>query len=647
MYIEFVPNRNSPPAILLRESYREDGKVKKRTLANFSKCPPHAIEALKAALKDGPDSPAGAGANRTASSTQAATPLHQQFEITASTPHGHVAAVVGTLKRLGLPRMLDRADTQERRIALALIAARILFPSSKLATLRLLAPQAILNSNDGNSNSNSNSNSHDDDNNDDDSEDDPLDDCNDEPDAADASIDPLRDLMPSSTLAEELGIDIEALTLSDIYAAMRWLFARQKRIEKALARLHLKEGSLALYDLTSTYYEGSTCALAQHGHNRDKKKGKLQINIGLLCDEAGRPVSCEAFPGNTGDPKTVTSQVRKLRKDFRLKKVILVGDRGMLTQARIDEDLRHLEGLAWISALNHKSVSKLVDEGSLQPELFDEYSLAEIESASYPDERLVVCFNPPLAKKRNVRRNEMLAKTEAILTTIKEAAARTKNPYKGKTKIARRVQREAGKYKMLKHFHLEIEEERFEFERNTESITAESALDGYYIIRAGRISKEEMSSDALVTSYKSLSRVERAFRTFKSIDLRVRPIHHREDDMVRGHLFLCMLGYYVEWHMRDALAPMLFTDEDKDSVRQERANAAEPVQKSASARLKAERKTDAQGLPLHSFQTMMEHLRGVVRNRIEPGIKELPAFVKVTLPDAVQSRALQLLGLAV
>lgn len=639
MYIEFVPNRNSPPAILLRESYREGGKVKKRTLANFSKCPPHAIEALKASLKDGPGS--AAGANRTASSTQAATPLHQQFEITASTPHGHVAAVVGTLKRLGLPRMLDRADTQERRIALALIAARILFPSSKLATLRLLAPQAILNSNDDDS---------EDDSEDDDDlteEFDQLRDCDDKPDAADASIDPLRDLMPSSTLAEELGIDIEALTLADIYAAMRWLFARQKRIEKALARLHLKEGSLALYDLTSTYYEGSTCALAQRGHNRDKKKGKLQINIGLLCDEDGRPVSCEAFPGNTGDPKTVASQVRKLRKDFRLKKVILVGDRGMLTQARIDEDLRHLEGLAWISALNHKSVSKLVEEGSLQPELFDEYSLAEIESASYPDERLVVCFNPPLAKKRNARRHEMIAKTEAILTTIKEAAARTKNPYKGKTRIARRVQREAGRYKMLKHFHLEIEEERFEFERNTESITAESALDGYYIIRAGRISKEEMSSDALVTSYKSLSRVERAFRTFKSIDLRVRPIHHREDDMVRGHLFLCMLGYYVEWHMRDALAPMLFTDEDKDSVLQERANAAEPVQKSASARIKAERKTDEQGLPLHSFPTLMEHLRGVVRNRIEPGIKELPAFVKVTLPDAVQSRALQLLGLSV
>lgn len=596
MYVERVPNRNSPPAILLRESYREDGKVKKRTLANLSKCPPHAIEALKASLKGTPPS------------TNSNTPLCQQFEITASPAHGHVAAVLGTIKRLGIPRILDRSDSQERKIALALIASRILFPSSKLATLRLLVPEAALKSD------------------------------------ADPSPVPL-DLVPSSTLAEELDLDIHSLKLSDLYGAMRWMLARQKRIEKALAKLHLKEGSLALYDLTSTYYEGTTCSLAQFGHNRDKKKGKRQINLGLLCDQDGRPISSEAFPGNVGDPATVTSQTNKLRQLFGLKKVVLVGDRGMLTQARIDEELKHLEGLAWISALNHKSVNKLVKEGTLQTDLFDDYGVAEINSPKYPDERLVVCFNPPLAIKRTEKRRTMLEKTESILIKIQEATQRSKAPYKGKDKIGRRVQREAGKYKMLKHFDLEIEENGLTYARNEISIAAEAAVDGYYIIRAGRISAEEMKSDELVTAYKKLSEVERAFRTFKSVDLRLRPIHHREEEMVRAHCFLCMMSYYVEWHMREALAPLLFTDEDKEIERAKRKNPAEPMKKSATARGKANEKKTEEGLPVQSFPTLLEHLRGVVRNRIEPGIKGIPEFVKVTVPDAVQKRAFQLLGL--
>jgi hypothetical protein len=438
MYVEAVPNRNSPPATLLCGSFRDQGKVRKRTLANLSKCPPHAIDALKAGLKGEP-SPASS------------TPLPEPFEISASLPHGHVAAVLGTIRRLGLPRLLDRSDSPERKIALSLIAARILFPDSKLATLRSLAPEAILNS---------------------------------QKEGEDAPPRQSLNLTPSSTLAEELSIDISTLTLADIYGAMRWLFGRQRRIESGLAKEHLKEGCLALYDLTSTYYEGSTCPLA----NRDKKKGKLQINFGLLCDERGCPISSEVFAGNVGDPNTVSSQANKLGKQFGLNKVVLVGDRGMLTQARIDEDLRHLEGLAWISALNHKSVNTLVQEGTMEPELFDDYGVAEIKSPSYPGERLVVCYKPPLAKKRSEKRKELMAITEIKLAEIQKATQREKNPYRGEGRIGRRIQREVGKYKMLKHYELKIKENGFEFERNEESVTQEAAVDSFYIIRAGRIS---------------------------------------------------------------------------------------------------------------------------------------------------------------
>lgn len=598
MYIERVPNRDSPPAVLLRESFRLNGKVKKRTLANLSKCPPHAVEALRAALKGEVLAP------------NTSLSLADQFEISASPAHGHVAAVVSTIKRLGFPRLIDRADCQERKIALALIAARVLFPQSKLATLRTLAPEAILNSSD---------------------------------EDAPRPRKPLN-LVPPSTLAEELALDIDSLTLSDVYGAMRWLFSRQRRIERSLAKIHLHEGSLALYDLTSTYYEGITCPLAQLGHNRDKKHGKRQINFGLLCDQDGRPIGCEVFAGNVADPMTVSSQANKLRKQFGLSKVVLIGDRGMLTQARIDEDLRHLDGLAWISALNHKSVKVLVEEGAVQPELFDDFGVAEIQSPSYPDERLIVCYNPALAKKRTEKRLEMLAITDAKLEIIREATKRVRNPYRGKVRIARRVQREAGKYKMLKHYDLKIEEDAFEFARNQQSIDKEAGLDGFYIIRSGRISREEMSGESLVDAYKKLSEVERAFRTFKSVDLKVRPIHHREEEMVRAHIFLCMLAYYVEWHMREALAPMLFVDEEKEKARSDRLSVVEPVRRSPSGERKADEKTDEEGRPLHSFQTLLMHLSAIARNRIEPGIKGIPAFSKVTRPDALQARALELLG---
>jgi transposase len=598
MYIDRVPNRNSPPAVLLRESYREGPKVRKRTIANLSKCPKHAVDALEAALK-----------GQTPSSYAPSVPLADQFEVIASPAHGHVAAVIGTLKRLGIPRLLDRSDSQERKIALALIASRILFPNSKLATLRLLAPGAVL--------------------------------------KRSSSTSDIQPLVPLSTLAEELDLDINSLTLDDVYGAMQWLLARQPRLEKAFAKAHLHEGSLALYDLTSTYYEGFTCPLAKLGYNRDGKKGKLQINFGLLCDQSGRPISCEVFPGNVGDPSTVANQALKLRQQFGLRKVILVGDRGMITQARIDEDLQHLDGLAWISALNHSSVSALIKEGAFQPELFEDYGIAEIESSSYPGERLVVCFNPMLAKKRQAKREELLEVAASKLAAIREATQRAKKPYHGKDRIARRVERETGKYKMLKHYRLSFTETDFTFERNEESIKNESLLDGFYIIRAGHISHEEMDSDELVCAYKKLSEVEKAFRTFKSIDVRVRPIFHRDPDMVRAHIFLCMLAYYVEWHMLEALAPLLFVDEHKEEVRRQRKTAAHPMNKSPEAKRKAKTKTTAEGQPVQSFHTLMTHLSGVVRNRFEPRIKDIPQFTKVTIPDALQSRAFKLLGVEV
>mgnify|MGYP005855876483 CR=1 FL=1 len=486
MYIERVPNRTSPPAVLLRESYREGGKVKKHTIANLSDWPDSRIEEFRAFLK---------GARGTTAPAEA-------FEITRSRPHGHVAAVLGSLRRLGRRTVLDRSRSDQRDIIEALIVARVVDPRSKLATVRGLHEDTL-----------------------------------------------------NSSLGELLGV--ENITEDNVYAAMDWLVPRQEKIEKALAKRHLEDGTLVLYDLTSTWYEGHTCPLAARGYSRDGKKGTLQINFGLLCDRDGRPVAVAVFEGNTADPSTIAAQVDKLRTRFKLERVVLVGDRGMITSARIRDDLRPVQGLEWISALRSEQIRNLVNAGSLQLSLFDERDLAEFHDPAFPGERLIACRNPLLAAERTRKRDELLAATEKALDKVVAATKRERRPLTGKVAIARRVEREANKYKMAKHFELEITDTSFTYHRNEAKIADEARLDGLYVIRTS-VPADTLSAEQRVEAYKSLSTVERAFRAIKTVDLKVRPIHHRLEDRVRCHIFLCMLAYYVEWHMRRDLAPLLF-----------------------------------------------------------------------------------------
>jgi len=573
MHIDVIPNRNSRPAILLRESYREDGKVKKRTLANISKWDPEVIEGLRALLKGGHAS---------------SVPLQDQFGIERSLPHGHVAAVLGTLRGIGLHTALERKSGDQRALAMALIAGRLIFPGSKLALSRHLSPATA-----------------------------------------------------TSTLGEELGLG--EVDEHDLYGAMRWLLERQEKIEGRLAKEHMPEDAAVLYDLTSTYYEGSTCPLAEFGHNRDKKRGKRQINIGLLCNSEGCPVSVEVFPGSTGDPATVDSQIKTLRERFGLKRIIIVGDRGMLTNARIDE-IRENETnrYGWISALRSGQISKLADSGELQPELFDECDLAEIASEEhFPGERLVVCRNPALAVERERKRNELLDVTEEKLQTIADACQRTRAPYHGKDKIARRVERECAKYKMLKHFELTITETSLEFVRDEEAVAREAALDGIYIVRAGRVSPQEMDADKLVETYKSLSQVERAFRAMKTTVLNLRPIFHREEDMVRAHVLVCMLACHLQWHMERGLKASLFNDEVPGGA--PRKSPVAKARRSERADIKAATKQTEDDLPAHSFTTLLEDLATLCRITIRPAVTGAGSFHKLTEPTAVQAKALALL----
>ena len=571
MYITRIPNRSSPPAVLLRESYREGGKVKSRTLANLSHLPAPQIELMRRVLK-GEDLVAPEDA----------------FEIVRSRPHGHVVAVLGTLRRLGLHRWLCKAPTRVRHVVEAMIVARILDPRSKLATARGLASETQF-----------------------------------------------------SSLGERL--DLSDLEIDELYEAMDWLLTRQPHVEKALAKRHLQDGTLVLYDLTSSYFEGRTCPLAKRGHSRDRKKGTLQIVFGLLCSPDGCPIAVEVFEGNTGDPKTVASQVDKLRKRFGLTRLVIVGDRGMLTEARLREDVKPIEGLSWISALRSPAIRQLVERGSLQLSLFDEKDLAEIEDPEYPGERLIVCRNPFLAKERARKREDLLQATERELDKIVEATARPQRRLHGKGKIGVRVGKVIDKYKMAKHFELTITDDRFHYQRKVENIEHEAALDGIYVIRTD-VPRETLSAEDTVRSYKGLSVVERAFRSFKSVDLKVRPIHHRLADRVRAHVFLCMLAYYVEWHMRQALAPILFDDDEKATAEARRASVVRPAQRSAKALKKARTKRTEDDLPVHSFQTLLQDLATLVLDRIQPKPPGFPAFDKVTTPTPLQQRALDLLG---
>src|ERR1700678_377091 len=487
MYIESVPNRNSPPAILLRESYRDGGKVRKRTLCNLSDWPTAHIEGLRGVLRGG----TVIAAERDA------------FTVLRSLPHGHVASALGTARRIGLDRLLGPDGNRCRDLVLALLISRILDPASKLAAARALSPATA-----------------------------------------------------ASSLGEVLGLG--EVDEDELYAALDWLLERQPAIEATLARRHLTNGTLVLYDVSSSYMEGRCCPLAKRGYSRDGKKGTLQIVYGLLCAPDGCPVAIEVFDGNTGDPTTLAPQINKLKQRFGLDHVVLVGDRGMITEARITEDIKSA-GLDWITALRAPAIQELVKSGALQLSLFDQRDMASITSPDFPGERLIVCRNPDLAAQRTRKRQELLAATERDLVRIQAAVARKRKPLRGAAQIALTVGAVIEQHKMRKHFDLTITDHSFAFARKTAEIAAEAATDGIYIVRTS-LTAGVMDDAATVRSYKSLSQVERAFRCIKTVDLHVRPIYHWLADRVRAHVLLCMLAYYLEWHMRKRLALMLFDD---------------------------------------------------------------------------------------
>lgn len=573
MYVAAVPNRNSPPAILLRESYRENGKVKTRTLANLTHLGSHQIQALRLAL---------AGSLTTASS-----PLPDSFLISRSLPHGHVAAVLGCLRNLHLDSILDPVSSRQRDLVIAMIVARILDPASKLATARGLH---------------------------------------------------------ADTLHHSLGdvLHLDSADESELYRAMDWLLPQQPRIEQELAKRHLANGGLVLYDLTSTYFEGRHCPLGKLGHSRDDKSGKPQIVFGLLTNAQGCPVAVEVFDGNTSDPKTVATQVDKLRQRFGLSEVVLVGDRGMITSARIRQDLPVANGIQWISALRAGQIQKLAKDGQLQMSLFDKTDLVEIAHPDFPGERLIACFNPLLAEERARKRPDLLAATEKQLEKIAAATQRRRCPLRGKQNIGLRAGKILNRYKMGKHFQLRIEDDSFHYERKIANIQREESLDGIYVIRTS-VAKEALSPQQVVASYKSLSSVERAFRSLKTVDLHVRPIHHRLPDRVRAHILLCMLAYYVEWHMRQMLAPILFDDNDRVQAQAARTSIVAPAQRSATAKLKALTKHNSEGIKVHSFQSLLRDLATVVKNRIQPKDTNIAAFNMLTQPTPLQQRAFDLL----
>ena len=573
MYVVRVPNRGSPPAILLRESYRQDGKVKNRTLANLSSWPEAKVDALARALKGQPPP---------------AADLDGAFEITRSLPHGHVAAVLGTARQLGLEELIDPEPSRHRDLVTAMAVAQVIAPDSKLAIAR-----------------------------------------------------GLREATAATSLGEVLHLG--SCDEDDLYAAMDWLAARQEAVEDALAARHLAGGTLVLYDVSSAAFEGRTCPLGAIGHPKDGVRGRLQIIYGLLTSKEGIPVAIEVFEGNTGDPMTVASQVDKVKDRFGLDRVVLVGDRGMLTAARLREDVApaHLD---WITALRAPQVSKLVRGGDLQLTLLDVQDLAEITSPDFPGERLVACMNPFLEAERARKRESLLRATEADLEKIAAACARARRPLRGQDTIALRVDRVLSRRKAGKHFVLGIGEDHLSYHRNQDSITAEAALDGIYVLRTS-VGSGDLDSGQVVSSYKALAQVERAFRAFNT-DLDIRPIRHRTETRVRAHVFLRMLSYYLSWHMQARLAPLLFTDDDKPAARAARPSPAAPAARSPRALAKAATKQTPGDLPVHSFATLLTDLGTICLNTIAPADPALPGFRLVTTPTALQRQASELLGVS-
>jgi transposase len=571
MYVARVPNRGSPPAILLRESYREDGKVKNRTLANLSHWPATKVDDLRRVLKG-----------------QSATlDLSEAFEITRSLPHGHVAAALGTARQLGVEELIDPTPSRRRDLVVAMLVAAVIDPGSKLAIARGLRTETA-----------------------------------------------------TSSLGKVLSVS--GCDEDDLYAAMDWALDRKDGIENALAARHLANGTLVLYDVSSAAFEGRTCPLGKIGHARDGVKGRLQIVYGLLCSTAGVPIAIEVFDGNTADPKTLTTQIKKLKTRFGLTNIALVGDRGMLTSARIEKELRpaHLD---WITALRAPQIKTLVEAGALQLSLFDEQNLFEITHPDYPGERLMCCHNPILAEERARKRTELLAATGDELAKITTATARARRPLRGKDKIALRVGKVRDKFKMSKHFDIEITDDSFTFTRKTDQINAEAALDGIYVLRTS-LPEHALGRDDAVLRYKGLEDVERFFRTMNS-ELDVRPIRHRLADRVRAHMFLRMLSYYISWHMKQRLAPILFQDNDKTAAAAKRTDPVAAAQRSNTALAKAARKRTTDGTPVHSFTTLLADLATICANTIQP-TQDMPAFTKITNPTPLQRQAFELLDIS-
>jgi transposase len=547
---------------LLRRSYREGNAVKNETLGNLSHLPEPLIEVIRRSLQG-----------------EQFVPVAERFEIVGSQMHGHVQAVNAAMQRLGFASLLASQPSRERSLVLAMVAARVVAPQTKLATTRW---------------------------------------------------------WHTTTLADDFGVSDASET--ELYAAMDWLLERQPRIEKKLATRHLQTDSLVLYDLSSSYFEGTTCPLAKLGYNRDGKKGKLQVNYGLLTDPRGCPVAVSVYEGNTADPQTLMPEVNRLRKDFGVEHLVMVGDRGMISHKSI-EQLREKKGIEWITALKSVSIRTLLKQGHLQLDLFDERNLFELTHPDYPGERLIACRNLQLASLRAHKREDMLAATERNLHTVQSSVAAGR--LKGQDAIGVRVGRVVDQYKMAKHFELDIKERSFVFRRKQDGIAAEAALDGLYIIRTS-VPAERMDSAECVRRYKSLAHVERAFRSLKSVDLKVRPIHHRLADRVRAHIFLCMLAYYVEWHMREAWRELMFADEDQRAKLTR--DPVAPAKRSDAAELKALTHTLEDGTPAHSFGTLLAELGTIVRNTCRmPQTEHAPTFQITTTANAKQQRAFELI----
>jgi hypothetical protein len=574
MYIEHVPNRSSPPAVLLRESYRDGNTVKKRTLANLSALPAEVVEGLKVLLRGG----------------VAVSSAEEAFVIERSLPHGHVAAVLGAARACGAEQWFASAPAALRSVAMALLVARVVSPASKLATHRMLCEQTATHS-----------------------------------------------------LSRLLKLD--ELQLEQLYAALDWLGEAQQGIEKRLAQRHLSGSMLVLYDLTSTWLTGRCCELAAHGYSRDGKRDDPQIVFGLVCTSEGCPVAVEVFAGNTADPATVASQVDKLKHRYGIEKLAWVGDRGMLTQARIDTVLRPA-GLDWVSSLRAPQMTALAhDKGPFQPSLFDERNLLEVSSEAFPGERLIVCRNPLLAEERSRKREALLQATEAELMKIAEATTRARNRLKGTEAIALRVGRVIDHFRMAKHFELSITDSSFSWVRKAEQIQQEAALDGLYVVRTS-LSATELSAEATVTAYKGLAVVERAFRSLKTVDLQVRPVFHWNAQRVRAHVFLCMLAYYVEWHMRETLKPMLFDDEYIELARATRPSPVAKAKRSEQAKAKDATRLSEDGLPVHSFRTLLDDLATLAYNVCHTPLNPQAKILMITRPTQIQEKAFRLLNVS-